>query len=132
MNEKQFKKISVSLCLLMFVAIIFAQSVIDNRAIRRADTEIDTLERELADARRRVEECGRQLEDSTRTIEQCYNSVGRIADTVSDQSTQLQSIIANLRTVREEVKNMENALNFFYIKYGIAFGNTDNTGGELE
>ena len=132
MNEKQFKKISVSLCLLMFVAIIFAQSVIDNRAIRRADTQIDTLERELADARRRVEECGRQLEDSTRTIEQCYNSVGRIADTVSDQSTQLQSIIANLRTVREEVKNMENTLNFFYIKYGIAFDNTDNQGGELE
>lgn len=131
MDEKE-KKITVSLCLFMFLAIIFAQSIIDNNSLRRADIEIDDLKRQLVDAGNRIKESSRELEDSRRTIEQCNNSVGRIADNIGEQSTELQSIIANLRTVREEIENMENALDFFYYKYGYNDNDYNNNGGELE
>ena len=132
MNEYQIKKGWVIASFILFLAIIFIQSVCDNHAIRRADTQIDTLERNLADAEKRAAQCERELEDSRRTIAKCHSSVGNIAERLGEQSEELSGIIENLKTVREEVKNMENSLNFFYIKYGLNDNNPDNLGGEIE
>ena len=118
MNEKQ-KKIGVILCLFMFLAMLLAQSIICNGEIRRADIQIDTLERELATSRERVANTQRELEDSRNTIRQCYNSVERIADNAREQSAELSDIIRELTAIREEVEVMENALNFFYIKHSL-------------
>lgn len=125
MNEKQ-KKIGVILCLFMFLAMLLAQSIICNGEIRRADIQIDTLERELATSRERVANTQRELEDSRNTIRQCYNSVERIADNTREQSAELSDIIRELTAVREEVKVMENALNFFYIKHSLNDIASDN------
>lgn len=127
MNEKQ-KKIIVVLCLFMFLAMLLAQSIVCNREIRRADIQIDTLERELATSRERVANTQRELEDSRNTIRQCHNSVERIAENTREQSAELSDIIRELTTIREEVKVMEDALNFFYIKYRLddnAFNDND-------
>ena len=118
MNEKQ-KKIIIVECMLLFIALLVAQSIVCNREIRRADIQIDTLERELATSRERVANTQRELEDSRNTIRQCYNSVERIADNAREQSEELSDIIRELTTVREEVEVMENALNFFYIKHSL-------------
>lgn len=125
MNEKQ-KKIIVVECLLLFIALLVAQSIVCNREIRRADIQIDTLERELATSRERVANTQRELEDSRNTIRQCYNSVERIADNAREQSAELSDIIRELTAVREEVEVMENALNFFYIKYRLNDSASDN------
>lgn len=125
MNEKQ-KKIIVVLCMFMFLALLVAQSIVCNREIRRADIQIDTLERELATSRERVANTQRELEDSRNTIRQCYNSVERIADNAREQSAELSDIIRELTAVREEVEVMENALNFFYIKYRLNDSASDN------
>lgn len=130
MNE-EWKK-SVFITCIFFVAVLFLQSIVDGYAFRRANTTIDNLERELSNATRRVKDVSRELEDSRSTIRNCYNSVGRIADDLAEQSTELSEIIANLRTVREEVKNMENALNFFYIKYGYNYDDFNNNVEEIE
>lgn len=116
MNEKQ-KKIIVVLCLFMFLAMFLAQSIVCNGEIRRADIQIDTLERELATSRERVANTQRELEDSRNTIRQCHNSVERIAENTREQSAELSDIIRELTAIREEVEVMENTLNFFYIKY---------------
>lgn len=129
MNEKN-KKIIIGIIFILLVLCILAQSIIDNRAVRRADTEIDNLKRELADARVRAEQCSREVEDSRRTVEQCYNSVGRIASTVREQSTELSGIIENLRTIRAEVETMENSLSFLRIKYGYYVDSDSDNGGE--
>lgn len=113
MNEKNYRKIIIAM-FLVFVSIIVAQSIVDNTTIRRADTSINTLNRELSDARARAENCSRQLEDGTRTISQCHDSVERIADSFSDDRAELSDIIENLRKVREEVENMENSINFLH------------------
>lgn len=118
MNEKQ-KKIIVVLCMFLFIALLVAQSIVCNREIRRADIQIDTLERELATSRERVANTQRELEDSRNTIRQCYNSVERIADNTREQSAELSDIIRELTAIREEVEVMENALNFFYIKHSL-------------
>ena len=127
MNEKQ-KKIIVVLCMLLFIAMLVTQSIVCNREIRRADIQIDTLERELATSRERVAYTQRELEDSRNTIKQCYNSVERIAENTREQSAELSDIIRELTTIREEVKVMEDALNFFYIKHSLddnAFNDND-------
>ena len=118
MNEKQ-KKIIVVLCMLLFIVLLVAQSIVCNGEIRRADIQIDTLERELATSRERVANTQRELEDSRNTIRQCYNSVERIADNTREQSAELSDIIRELTAIREEVEVMENALNFFYIKHSL-------------
>lgn len=130
MNEEWKKSVFIS-CV-FFIAVLCLQSVVDGAAIRRANTTIDDLKRELDNAERRVGNVTRELEDSRTTIRGCYNSVGRIADNLAEQSTELSEIIANLRTVREEIKTMENNLDFFYIKYGYNNNNFNNTGGEVE
>lgn len=118
MNEKQ-KKIIIVECMLLFIAMLVTQSIVCNREIRRADIQIDTLERELANSRERVADTQRELEDSRNTIKQCYNSVERIAENTREQSAELSDIIRELTTIREEVKVMENTLNFFYIKHSL-------------
>ena len=125
MNEKQ-KKIIIVLCMFLFIAMLVAQSIVCNGEIRRADIQIDTLERELATSRERVANTQRELEDSRNTIRQCYNSVERIADNAREQSAELSDIIRELTAVREEVKVMENALNFFYIKHSLNDSASDN------
>lgn len=117
MNEKKYRFI-ISAVIILFVTVIVIQSVTDGAAIRRADTQIDTLERQLSDATRRVEESRRELEDCRGTIRQCYTSVERIAYDIGRQSEELSDIIGKLKVVRTEVENMENALCFFYVKYG--------------
>jgi predicted nucleic acid-binding Zn-ribbon protein len=119
MNETQ-KKIIIVLCMFMFLAMLLVQSIVCNREIRRADIQIDTLERELATSRERVADTQRELEDSRNTIRQCYNSVERIAENTREQSAELSDIIRELTTIREEIKVMENALNFFYIKHSLS------------
>ena len=116
MNEKQ-KKIIIVECMLLFIAMLVTQSIVCNREIRRADIQIDTLERELANSRERVAYTQRELEDSRNTIKQCYNSVERIAENTREQSAELSDIIRELTAIREEIKVMENTLNFFYIKH---------------
>lgn len=130
MNEKEYKTIVIG-SIICFLVLLFLQSITSGTAFRRANIQIDCLERELADARKRVEDCAGELEDSRGTIEQCYNSVGRIAEDVRRQSNELSEIIGNLILVREEVENMENALNFFYDKYGYNDNSLNNNGGEL-
>lgn len=118
MNETQ-KKIIIVLCMFLFIALLLAQSIVCNREIRRADIQIDSLERELATSRERVADTQRELEDSRNTIKQCYNSVERIAENTREQSAELSDIIRELTAIREEVKVMEDALNFFYIKHSL-------------
>lgn len=125
MNEKQ-KKIIVVLCLFMFLDMFLAQSIVCNGEIRRADIQIDTLERELATSRERFANTQRELEDSRNTIRQCYNSVERIAENTRGQSAELSDIIRELTAIREEVEVMENALNFFYIKHSFNDSASDN------
>ena len=105
--------------MLLFIAMLLAQSIVCNGEIRRADIQIDTLERELANSRERVTYTQRELEDSRNTIKQCYNSVERIAENTREQSAELSDIIRELTAIREEVKVMEDALNFFYIKHSL-------------
>jgi len=117
MNEKKYRFI-ISAVIVLFVTVLVIQSVTDGAAIRRADTQIDALERQLSDATRRVEESRRELEDCRGTVRQCYTSVGRIANDIGRQSEELSDIIGKLKVIRTEIENMENALSFFYIKYG--------------
>lgn len=131
MDEKQKKTLGVIFCMLMFVFMLLAQSIVYNREVRRADSKADALERELVLAGERTAYTQRQLEDSRRTIGQCYASVERITDNTREQSDELSGIIAELKTVREEVKNMEDALRYFYIKYGSDNNSFDNS-GEVE
>lgn len=129
MNEKNYRKI-IGVLFLVLVSIIIVQSIVYNTALRRADITIGSLNRELSEARARVSECSRELEDCTGTISQCHDAVGRIADNFRDDRAELQDIIGNLRTVREEIENMENALNFFYDKYGYIDNSFSNNGSE--
>lgn len=130
MNE-EWKK-SVFIASIFFIAVLCLQSALDSRLVRRANTQIDDLKRELANAETRIGDVTRELEDGRNTIRNCYSSVERIKDNLAEQSTELSEIIANLRTVREEVKTMENSLSFFYIKYGRYNDSLNNNGGEVE
>jgi chromosome segregation ATPase len=130
MNERK-KGIFIFIVVFLSALYVFL-SVRNYQSVRRADTTIDNLERELAAARAGVERSTRELEDSRRTIKECHDTVGRIADSLGEQSGELQSIIGNLKTVRQEIENMESTLNFFYIKYGLDDNTTDNNLEELK
>ena len=132
MNEKQFKKAGVICGFIFLVLLLVVQSITDNITVRRADIKIDNLERQLFEATERTAQCTRELEDSRGTIRQCYNAVGRIADDFGRQSEELSDIIDKLNLVRKEVENMENALDFFYVKYGLNNDALDNNGGKIE
>lgn len=131
MNETQCKKIVIG-SFVCFLIMLFALSVVNSQSARRADTKIDSLERELSDARARVEECTRELEDCRGTVGECYSSVGRIADDLEYDATELSDIIRNLVTIRIEVENMENALSYFYDKYGYNDNDFNNKRSDIK
>ena len=129
MNEKS-KKIIVSIVFLLLVLCILIQSIVDNIAIRRANTALDTLGTELADAQSSLAASRTEIREGRATIIECRSAVRRVNDGLERQSTELKDIIENLRTVRTEIENMENALNKFYDKYGDSVDDFNNTGGE--
>ena len=139
MNEEGFKKSVIGFAFVFLVLVIVVLSVCDNLALRRADSTIDTLTEQLDDAQRRISESRERLSESRaelsdcrRTVDECRRSVGQIANGLERQSTELGSIIENLRTVRAEVKNMENALDKFYDKYGNNDDDNYNNGSEVK
>lgn len=123
MNEKQ-KKITIVVCFFFLVLFILIQSIADNIAIRRADTTIDNLRHELTDTQTRLADSRAEIRDCRNTISECRGTVRRVNNELERQSGEIKDIIRNLTTVREEVKNMENALNLFYDKYG--YNDNDN------
>lgn len=131
MNEK-FKKNVVVFSFLFLIGCIVVQSIVDNRAIRRADNAVDTLGEQLADAQTRLVGCTTEIRESRATIDECRSSVRRVTDGLERQSTELKDIIENLKTVRAEVENMENALNLFYDKYGNNDSNNSNSVREIK
>lgn len=131
MNEK-YKKTIIVISFFFLVLFILIQSIADNIAIRRADTTIDTLGYELADAQRRLTENREEIRDCRNTISECRGAVGRVHNSLERQSTELKDIIRNLETVREEVENMENALADFYGKYSYNDEYNYNNGSEVE
>ena len=131
MNEKS-KKIIISLAIVFFVMLIVIQSITDNIIIRRANTQIDTLTEQLGDAQSRLVSCESEIRAGRNTIRECSNSVGRIANGLEEQSTELSGIIQNLKQVRAEVENMENALDKFYDNYGYFDFGYNNIDKEVE
>lgn len=131
MNEK-FKKNVVVFSFLFLIGCIVVQSIVDNRAVRRADNAVDALGEQLADAQARLVGCTTEIRESRATIDECRSSVRRVTDGLDRQSTELKDIIENLKTVRAEVKNMENALALFYDKYGNNDSNDSDTVKEIE
>ena len=131
MNEK-FKKNVVVFSFLFLIGCIVVQSIVDNRAVRRADNAVDALGKQLADAQARLVGYTTEIRESRATIDECRSSVRRAADGLDRQSTELKDIIENLKTVRAEVENMENALNMFYDKYGDNDSDNSDTVKEIK
>ena len=124
MNEKQKKNIII-ICFLVLVACFFIQSIAYNQSLGRANTTIDNLTEQLGDAQCRLVESRTEIRVCRDTIDDCRCSVRQIADGIERQSTDLKGIIENLKQVRAEVENMENALNMFYDNYGDKYNDTD-------
>lgn len=124
MNEKQKKNIII-ICFLVLVACFFIQSIAYNHSLGRANTTIDNLTEQLGDAQCRLVESRTEIRVCRDTIDDCRCSVRQIADGIERQSTDLKGIIENLKQVRAEVENMENALNMFYDNYGDKYNDTD-------
>lgn len=131
MNEK-FKKNVVVFSFLFLIGCIVVQSIVDNRAVRRADNAVDALGEQLADAQARLVGYTTEIRESRATIDECRSSVRRVTDGLDRQSTELKDIIENLKTVRAEVENMENALALFYDKYGNNDSNNSDTVKEIK
>lgn len=131
MNEKH-KKIIIGIAFAALFLCILVQSIADNITIRRADTTIDTLERELRDTQNRLADCKTEVRESRAAITDCRQSVERIADSLDRQSGELADIIENLKQVRAEIEVMENTINIFYDKHGNSDNDNNNTGGELK
>ena len=131
MNEK-FKKNVVVFSFLFLIGCIVVQSIVDNRAVRRADNAVDALGEQLADAQARLVGYTTEIRESRATIDECRSSVRRVTDGLDRQSTELKDIIENLKTVRAEVENMENALAVFYDKYGDNDSNNSDTVREIK
>lgn len=118
MDDEKNQKIIFIGVIISLVLCLFLQSITSHHAVRRADTQIDCLERELDNARERIRECTTELVECRATVGECSDTVGRIAERLNGDADTLQSVITNLRLVRKEVEEMENALNNFYDKYG--------------
>lgn len=131
MNEK-FKKNVVVFSFLFLIGCIVVQSIVDNRAVRRADNAVDALGKQLADAQARLVGYTTEIRESRATIDECRSSVRRVTDGLDRQSTELKDIIENLKTVRAEVENMENALAVFYDKYGDNDSDNSDTVKEIK
>ena len=131
MNEKYTKGV-VTICFLACVFIIVAQSIAYDYTVRRKDTEINNLVRDLGDARERIAFSTRETEDCRRTIKQCYDSIGTIADNLGRGNDELSDVIEGLKVVREEIEVLENNLDFFYIKYGYHHDDNRDNDGDIE
>ena len=131
MNEK-YKKIAVNICIVVFALLVIIQSVANNITVRRADTQINALTEQLGDAQSRLVSCQSEIRAGRNTIRECSNSIGRITDGLEEQSTELSSIIQNLKQVRAEVEIMENALDKFYDEYGYYDFGYNNIDKEVE
>ena len=131
MNEKQ-KKITIVLCFFFLVLFILIQSIADNIAIRRADTTIDSLTQQLDDTQRRLTDCRTEIAAGRDTIVECRSSIRRVNSGLEQESTRVSDIIENLKRVRTEIENMENAIDYFYNKYGDNIDNLNNMDGEVE
>lgn len=131
MNEKR-EKIVIGICIVCFSLIVIALSIANNITTRRADTQIDTLTKQLGDAQSRLVSCESEIRAGRNTIRECSNSIGRIASGLDEQSGELQTIIENLKQVRAEVETMENALDRFYDKYGYYDYGYNNIDKEVE
>ena len=68
MNEK-FKKNVVVFSFLFLIGCIVIQSIVDNRAVRRADNAVDTLGEQLADAQARLVGYTTEIRESRATID---------------------------------------------------------------
>ena len=131
MNEKQFKKIGIIGCFLVLVFLLIFQSITDNITIRRANSAIDNLTRELTDAQRRLTDCRAEVRAGRETINDCRNAIRRVNNGLECDTARVSDIIDNLKQVRNEIEVMENSLNQFYDNYGSVGNDFDNTGSEL-
>lgn len=131
MNEKQFKKIGIIGCFLVLVFLLIFQSITDNITVRRANTTIDNLTRELTDAQERLTDCRAEVRAGRTTINDCRNAIRRVNNGLEYDTARVSDIIDNLKQVRNEIEIMENALNKFYDNYGSVGDDTDNTGSEI-
>lgn len=131
MNEKQFKKIGIIGCFVVLVFLLVIQSITDNITIRRANTAVDTLTRELTDAQERLTDCRAEVRAGRTTINDCRNAIRRVNNGLEYDTARVSDIIDNLKQVRNEIEIMENALNKFYDNYGSVGDDFDNTGSEI-
>lgn len=74
-----------------------------NYRIRRANSELDKLTIRLAESER-------DLSVAATTIANCTDAAERISKSVSTSTTELGTIIQNLRQIREAVRDMEETL----------------------
>ena len=118
MNDTKSKKIIIIGVFISLLLCLLIQSIVDHKVIRRANLEVDRLERKLDNAKSRIADCSRELTGCRETVNECSDTVGRIAKRLNGYADTLQDVITNLRLVRKEVVDMENALNNFYDKYG--------------
>ena len=131
MNEK-LKRIGIIGTFLFLIALLIVQSITDHIAVRRADTTIDILTNELNDATRRLEGNREEIRDCRDTIAECRNGVRQVNNGLERETERVSDIIENLKTVRAEIKNMENALDKFYGKYGSDDLDNYNNGSEVD
>lgn len=75
MNEK-FKKTVVGFAFAFLVCVIVVLSIADNIAIRRADTTIDNLGLELADAQQRLTHSRAEIENMENALDMFYGKYG--------------------------------------------------------
>ena len=131
MNEK-LKRIGIIGTFLLLVALLVIQSITDHKTVRRADTTIDILTRELDDAQRRLNDNREEIRDCRNTIIECRNGVRQVNNGLERETERVSDIIENLKTIRTEIENMENAINKFYGKYGGDDDYNYNNGSEIE
>ena len=131
MNEK-LKRAGIIGTFLLLVALLVVQSITDHKTVRRADTTIDLLTRQLDDATKRLDDNREEIRDCRNTIAECRSGVRQVNNGLERETERVSDIIGKLKIVREEIENMENALNKFYDKYGSDDDYNYNNGSEVE
>lgn len=126
MNEKT-KKTIVGLCFIGLVLCILLQSIVYNTNARRNDRELDTYKRELYATRAELERVRREVEDCRGTISECRDTVGNIRTGLAEDNAGLAGVIGQLKTIREEVKVLEDTLSSYYYRYGDINNDTFDT-----
>lgn len=108
----------VGVCFLVLVLAMCLESIFYTQAVGRANTRADTLARKLADAESRVERCTEELGECRSTVRGCQHRINSIAERLDTDATSLQSVIKNLKYIREEVAKMEDYIVCFYSDFG--------------